>query len=197
MAQPMQTIPPSVESLRTAIVKSIHEHWLFYFVEGLVLIVLGMLAVVVPPLASFAVEIVVGWLFLVGGSFGLITTLMGRHVPGFWWSLVSAVLAIVVGGLLIWWPAGGVLSLTLLLTAFFIVDGIASIMLAIDHQRHGSNSWGWLLASGIVDLVLAGLIFIGLPGTAAWAIGLIVGIDLIFGGSSLVMVALKARAAKQ
>ena len=193
MAQPMQTIPPSVEGLRSAIVKSIHDHWLFYFIEGLVLIILGVLAVVVPPLASLAVAIVVGWLFLVGGSFGLVITLMGRHAPGFWWSLVSAVLAIVVGGLLIWWPVGGVLSLTLLLTAFFVVDGIASIMLAIEHQRHGSNSWGWLLASGIVDLVLAGFIFLGFPGTAAWAIGLIVGIDLIFGGSSLVVVALKAR----
>ena len=196
MTHSMQAMPPSVENLRTEIAKSIHKHWLLYILDGLALIVLGMLAVVVPPLASRAVAVFVGWLFLVGGGFGLVMTLMRRHVPGFWWSLVSAVLAIVVGGLLIRWPVGGVLSLTLVLTIFFIVDGVASVMLAIEHQRHASGGWGWLLASGILDLALAGFIFWGLPGTAAWAIGLIVGIDFIFGGSSLVVVALQARTAQ-
>ena len=86
--------------------------------------------------------------------------------------------------------------MTLLLTVFFIIDGIASIMLAMEHRRHASNAWGWLLASGIFDLLLAGFIISGFPGTAAWVVGLIVGIDLIFGGSSLVAVAMRARSVK-
>jgi uncharacterized membrane protein HdeD (DUF308 family) len=149
MAYSMQATPTTSQSLRSAISKSIHDHWLFYFIEGLVLIVLGMLAVVVPPLASLVVEILVGWLFLIGGGVGLAMTLIGRHVPGFRWSLISAALAIVVGGVLIGWPAGGVLSLTLLLTAFFLVDGIASIMFAFEHRAHLPNTWGWLVTNGL------------------------------------------------
>ena len=126
---------------------------------------------------------------------GLAGTLFGHRVPGFWWSMLSAVLAIVAGGLLVWSPIGGVLSLTFLLSVYFLVDGFASIMFAIDHRRHYSKTWGWLLASGVFDLLLAGLIILGLPGTAAWVIGLVVGIDLVFGGWSLIAVALGARTA--
>ena len=185
---------PSPERLRATFAKMLHKHWFAFFLEGIVLIVLGVLAVAVPPLASLAVAFFLGWLFLVGGAVGLVMTFLGHHLPGFWWSLLSALLAIVVGGMLIGWPVGGLLSLTLLLTAFFIVDGVSSIMFAVEHRRHGSNTWGWLLLSGAIDLLLAAFIFWGFPGTAAWAIGLIVGIDFIFGGSSLMMVALKARA---
>ena len=67
-------------------------------------------------------------------------------------------------------------------------------MYALDHKKDLSGRWGWMLASGIVDLVLAAIIFAGLPGTAAWAIGLLVGINMLFGGTSLIAIALHARA---
>jgi uncharacterized membrane protein HdeD (DUF308 family) len=189
----ISTGPLDAGDLRRQVVKSVHDHWRLYLLEGVVLIVLGLAAIAVPALAGLAVAIFIGWLFLVGGVFGLAMTVMGRHAPGFWWSLVSAVLAILVGGALIGWPLGGILSLTVLLTMFFVIDGVASIMLAMEHRRHSSGTWGWLVASGIVDLVLAAIILSGFPGTAAWAIGLLVGIDLIFGGSALVAISLKAR----
>jgi uncharacterized membrane protein HdeD (DUF308 family) len=66
-------------------------------------------------------------------------------------------------------------------------------MYALEHKRELSGRWGWMLASGIVDLIVAGIILIGLPGTAAWAIGLLVGINMIFGGSALIAMALHAR----
>jgi uncharacterized membrane protein HdeD (DUF308 family) len=192
--QPAQSF--NTEGLRTKFRSTVHDHWLLFLIEGIALIALGFLAVAVLPLASLTVAIFIGWLFLTGGVVGFVVTVLGRRMPGFWWSLLSAVIAIIAGGVLIWWPMRGVLSLTLVLSAFFIVDGIMSIMCAIEHRRHYSSTWGWILASGIVDLMLAGLIISGFPGTAAWAIGLIVGIDLMFGGSSLVVVALRARMSK-
>ncbi len=113
--------------------------------------------------------------------------------PGFWWSLFSAILAIVVGGLLIANPVTGAFSLTFLLIVFFIIEGVLSVMFALDHRKELPGAWGWMLASGIVDLALATIIFAGLPGTAAWAIGLLVGINLTFGGVAMVAMALQAR----
>jgi len=87
-----------------------------------------------------------------------------------------------------------VLSLTLVLIVFFSVEGVATVMYALDHKRELSGRWGWMLASGIVDLIVAGIILAGLPGTAAWAIGLLVGINMVFGGSALIAMAMHARA---
>ena len=98
-------------------------------------------------------------------------------MPGFWWSLISAVLAIVVGGMLVAEPIRGSVSLTLLLIAFFIIEGVVSVMFALDHRKELPGAWGWMLASGVVDLALATMILAGLPGTAVWVIGLLVGIS--------------------
>jgi hypothetical protein len=94
---------------------------------------------------------------------GLITTFMARHAPGFWWSLISALIGIAAGIVLLAWPLSGAVSLTLVLIVFFTIEGIASIMFAIDHRRQLSGQWMWMLVSGIVDLILAGIIFAGLP----------------------------------
>jgi uncharacterized membrane protein HdeD (DUF308 family) len=184
---------PNIEQIQRAVATSLREHWVLFLVEGIVLVVLGLLAIVVPPIATLAVEILFGWLFLISGILGLITTYWMRHAPGFWWSLVSAVLGIAAGIVLLVWPLSGVLSLTLILIVFFTIEGIASIMYALEHKSELSGRWGWMLASGIVDLILAAIIFIGLPGTAAWALGLLVGINMVFGGSALIAMALHAR----
>ena len=181
------------ERLQAAMAQAVRDHWVLFLVEGIVLLVLGVLALVVPPLATLAFTVFLGWLFIIGGVFGLITTFGARRAPGFWWALVSAVLTIVVGGLLIVLPENGAISLTLLLTAFFIIDGVASIMYALAHRQQLTGQWGWLLATGVVDLLVAALIIIGFPGTAAWAIGVLVGVNMIFSGTSLIVVALYAR----
>jgi uncharacterized membrane protein HdeD (DUF308 family) len=138
---------------------------------------------------------VLGWLFLISGLIGLYTTFMMRHAPGFWWSLLSAALGVLVGGMLLARPITGAFSLTVVVIAFFIIEGVASIMFALEHKRELSGRWGWMLVSGIVDLILAAFVFAGLPSTAAWAIGLLVGINMVFGGSALIAMALHARKA--
>ncbi len=80
-----------------------------------------------------------------------------------------------------------------MLIAFFIIEGVVSIMFALDHKRELSGQWGWMLMSGLIDLVLAVMIFAGLPSTAAWAVGLLVGINMMFGGTALIAMALHAR----
>jgi uncharacterized membrane protein HdeD (DUF308 family) len=161
--------------------------------EGIILVILGLAAIVIPPIATLAVEILFGWLFLISGIVGLITTFRMRQAPGFWWSLVSAILGIAVGIVLLLWPLSGVLSLTLVLIVYFLIEGVASIMFALEHKRELSGRWGWMLASGIIDLIMAAIIFAGLPGTAVWAIGMLVGINMVFGGSALIAMALHAR----
>jgi uncharacterized membrane protein HdeD (DUF308 family) len=98
-----------------------------------------------------------------------------------------------VGGMLLAQPVSGAFSLTIVLVAFFIIEGVASIMFALDHKRELSGRWGWMLVSGIIDLVLGAMIFAGLPSTAAWAIGLLVGINMVFGGTALIGMALHAK----
>ena len=184
---------PDIEQIQRAVATSLHEHWVLFLVEGIILVILGLAAILIPPIATLAVEILFGWLFLISGIVGLITTLRMREAPGFWWSLVSAVLGIAAGIVLLLWPLSGLLSVTLVLIVFFVIEGVASIMFALEHKRERSGRWGWMLASGIIDLIFAAIIVAGLPETAAWAIGLLVGINMLFGGSALIAMALHAR----
>jgi uncharacterized membrane protein HdeD (DUF308 family) len=184
---------PRFQDLQRAVEQSIRDHWVLYLVEGIVLVILGFVAIAVPPLATLAVAILIGWLFLISGVAGLIMTFMTRGAPGFWWSLFSALLGIAAGLVLLISPVAGAVSLTYLLIAFFTIEGILTIMFALDHKRDLSGRWGWMLASGIVDLVLAVMILAGLPSSAAWAIGLLVGINMLFGGTSMIAMALHAR----
>jgi uncharacterized membrane protein HdeD (DUF308 family) len=183
----------SASDVAAALRKSIHDHWGLFLAEGIMFIVLGLFAILVPQVATLAVTILLGWLVLISGVMGLVATYWARQAPGFWWSLVSAVLAIAVGALLLARPVAGVLSLTYLLIAFFFIEGVSSIMYAIEHRRELTGGWGWMLASGVVTLALGVIILLGLPGTAEWALGLLVGIDMVFGGCALMAVALAAR----
>ena len=186
------SIEPDIEGIRRQMAATIHRHWKLVLAQGIVMMVLGFLAVAEPNVATFAVSIFVGWLFFIGGIFRALSVWQSRALPGFAWSLLTALLAIVFGLILIFRPLAGALTLTMVLVAFFILEGITGIVLAVLHRGH-LRSWGWVLFSGIVDLLLALLIWDGWPSSADWAIGLLVGINMLFFGLSLVMTALTAR----
>jgi uncharacterized membrane protein HdeD (DUF308 family) len=171
---------------------TIQSHWKLFLIQGIVMMILGFLAVAEPNVATLAVTLFVGWLFFIAGIFRAVSAWHSRQMPGFGWSMLSAVLSIALGLILVLRPLAGVLTLTMVLVAFFIIEGIASILGAIQHRQH-LRSWGWVLFSGIVDLFLAYLIWAGWPSSADWAIGLLVGINMLFFGLSLVMTALAAR----
>jgi uncharacterized membrane protein HdeD (DUF308 family) len=183
---------PGLDGIQSRLATAIHAHWKLFLAEGIVMMVLGLLAIAVPEVATLAITLLIGWLFFIGGIFRTISVLQHRAMPGFAWSLLIAVLAILLGLILIIRPIAGALTLTIWLIVFFIIEGIAAIFLAIEHRRH-LPSWGWVLLSGLVDLLLAYLIWDGWPSSAAWAIGLLVGINMVFVGLSLVMTALAAR----
>src|SRR5271156_3407373 len=100
----------NVGGIQRAVETSLHEHWVLYLVEGIILVILGIAAVAIPPLATVAVELLFGWLFLISGIAGLVTTFWMRQAPGFWWSLVSAILGIAAGVVLLGGALSGVLS---------------------------------------------------------------------------------------
>ncbi len=186
---------PDAAGIERAVENAIHQHWVLFLIEGIVLVLLGIAAILLPVLASITFTLVVGWVFLISGVVGLITTFWMRRAPGFWWSLLSAVVGIAAGVVLLWWPVSGAISLTLLLTAFFIVEGIVTILYAFEHREQLTGRWGWMLVSGITDLILAGIIIVWLrdANTAFVPLGLLVGINMLFGGAAMISMALAAR----
>jgi uncharacterized membrane protein HdeD (DUF308 family) len=187
------SVSQEITDLQSKMRAAVREHWRAFLIEGILLVIFGLAAIIVPPLASLAVTILLGWLFLISGIAGLVLTFWARHMPGFWWSLISAVLAVVVGVILLAQPVQGTLTLTIVVGVYFVAEGVATIMYALEHRRELSQRWSWLLVAGIMDLVIAAIIITGLPGSALWAIGLLVGINLLFGGASLIGMALAAR----
>jgi uncharacterized membrane protein HdeD (DUF308 family) len=187
------TLHQDLPALQAKVSAAIHEHWKAFLFEGILLVILGLAAMIVPPLASLAVTIFLGWMFLISGIAGLALTFWARQIPGFWWSLLSAVLALVAGIVLLAQPVQGTLTLTIVVGAYFLAEGVATIMYALEHRRELSQRWSWMLVAGVMDLLIAAVIIAGLPGSALWAVGLLVGINLLFGGASLIGMALAAR----
>lgn len=189
------TAVPTTDQIRTQLGATVQRHWLLFLCEGVALLILGLLAVIAPAIASVAATVFFGWILLLSGVIGLLTTLRARQAPGFTWSLISALLGIIAGALLLWWPLQGVLSLTAVLIAFLLVEGIVTILYALEHRSGLSGRWGWMLASGFLDVFLGVILLLGLPGTALWALGLLIGINMLFGGWALILMALHARPA--
>jgi len=178
-----------------AISEAVRTHWIMFLVQGIIMMVLGVLAIIWPQISTLAVDLYVGWMYLLSGLTGLIAMFVASSVAAFLWSLLTAALSLFVGVLLLWHPVEGAVSLTLVLISFFIAEGIFQIAAAIRHREAFPDSWGWLLMSGLADLVLAAMLIWGWPSTAIWALGLIAGLNLITSGLAIVMVAAAARSA--
>jgi len=187
------TLPQDIAKLQSEMRAAVRAHWKAFLAEGILLAILGLAAIIVPPLASLAVTIFLGWMFLIAGVVGLAATFWARQMPGFWWSLISAALAVGAGIILLAKPVQGIFTLTLVVGAYFLAEGVASIMYALQHRRELSERWTWMAFAGALDILISAMIIIGLPGSAEWAIGLLVGINLLFGGASLIAMALAAR----
>jgi uncharacterized membrane protein HdeD (DUF308 family) len=167
--------------------------WLLAF--GILMVVLGMVAIAIPKPATLAVQVALGWILVIGGIAEGIHAFMAQGWRGFLLELLSAILYLVVGVLLLVNPVEGALALTIVLAAFLIVEGIFKIIMAMRVRDH--RGWGWLLASGILSVILGALIWAEWPASGLWVIGLLVGIQLLFTGWALVMLALAARAHRQ
>jgi len=191
MAQPLTAADIEARVLETR--KLITAKWGWFLALGIVLIVAGLAAIAFPFLSTIAAKIMLGWLFLIGGVVMILHAFNAPGWRGFIWELLIGILYLVAGAYLSFFPLTGLVTLAILLAALFIAEGVAEVIMAFQVRPH--EGWGWLLLSGIAALAVGVMIGMDLPGSATWALGLLVGINLIFSGWSYVFLALAGRKA--
>ncbi|MEM7123279.1 MAG: HdeD family acid-resistance protein [Pseudomonadota bacterium] len=161
--------------------------------EGVLLIVLGCLAILLPFLFTVAITLLIGILLLVGGVVRGYTAFKEHSRRSLVWNIIAAIVAIVAGALVLFDPLAGAVALTAIIIALFIVEGITKIIAAFQHRPDAG--WGWVLFAGVLDLVLGIILWVAFPNDFGWVIGLLVGISLLFTGWTAVMLAAAMRKA--
>jgi uncharacterized membrane protein HdeD (DUF308 family) len=168
-------------------IEELGHRWGWYLALGIALIILGAIAVSDAYLATVASVFVFGWILIAGGVLlGFMSFLTGKW-SGFLLALAAGILSFITGIMLLRAPLAGAATLTLLILSFFIIEGIYRTIASIAMRF---PNWGWSLASGIVSIVLGGILLGGWPQISFWFVGLLVGIDLIVHGFSWCMFAL-------
>ncbi|MCB1351880.1 MAG: HdeD family acid-resistance protein [Rhodobacteraceae bacterium] len=185
------TVNDASAVLRQAVRDTIRKRSLLFLIQGGVMVVAGVLALLFPALMSTGLIEVLGWLLVISGVFQSITLIGATQVPYFWMQLVSTALQIIVGYLLISHPEAGVVAITLLMLVLFMVGGIARVVFAL--MIRPMPDWGWILASGLIAILCAIVLIGNLPGAAAWLLGILLGIQLITEGGALAWLAWRVR----
>jgi len=173
---------PGLEMLR--------RNWGWFLVLGIILILIGMVAISASFIATLATVVVLGCLALFGAGAQLVAAVLSRRWNGFFLHLLIGLLYLVIGFLIIQHPVGAAAGLTLLLAVSFMVGGLFRIIFALTERPY---HWGWVLLNGIITLVLGVMIWRHWPGDALWVIGLFIGIDMLFNGWSLAMLGIAAK----
>jgi len=168
--------------------EGLRRSWKALMAVGVLAILLGCVAIVVPAVASVATAIFIGWILVIAGAFLVAGAFTAHTIGSVLWRLVWAFLTVLVGIYLIVEPDSGTLTLTVVLGIYFLFMGITRTFLAF--AARGRQGAGLLGLSGIAGLLIGILVLAKLPSSADWAIGLLVGIDLIFAGWTLTSVAL-------
>jgi uncharacterized membrane protein HdeD (DUF308 family) len=169
---------------------AVRHHWRWVLASGIAFIGLGSMAFGYSVLVTLASVFVLGWALVFGGLFQAIHAFKVSRWSGFLLELVMAILYVVVGLVMVAHPGAGAMSMTLLIAAFFLVGGLFRIFAGTMLHPPGR---AWLLLSGAVTLLLGILIWTEWPASGLWVIGTFVAIDMVFGGSWLIMLALNAR----
>jgi uncharacterized membrane protein HdeD (DUF308 family) len=175
----MPGLPPELR-------EALSKNWKVLLIGGIVSVVLGLIAIIVPPLASVGITILVGIILLVG-AVGMVAEAISRGTTGHRiWSAILAVLYVIAG---VWLP----ITLTVVLIVFFLVIGLFRLIAGIQGRSGGVPNAGWMIVNGILSIAIAVLVLLDLPSSAAWAIGLLVGIQLLFDGLMLITTAMAGK----
>lgn len=166
----------------------LQKHWQLFLAEGIFFIFLGLCAIVIPQVFTVATVIFLGWILLFGGMVQVGRSFMFSGMPGFGWWLFMGILQIVIGYLFITRPVAGAVTLTMLLTVFFALEGIAKISIAL--MMRPLPNWGLILFSGLTALIFALVIWISWSESAQWLLGLFLGINMLFLGWSMAKISL-------
>lgn len=166
--------------------------WKWFIALGIVLVLLGMIALGASVVVTLASVLLFGVLFIISSIFQAIQAFQTRQSKGFFLHLLAGLFDLVVGVLLVTHPTVGALTLTLLLAAFFLVGGLFRIVAALSMRF---PHWGWALLGGVISILLGLLLWMEWPESGLWFIGMCIGIDMIFHGWGWIMLALAVRAA--
>jgi uncharacterized membrane protein HdeD (DUF308 family) len=181
----------AADKTETAIAEAIHRQRRYYVAAGLVLLIAGCLAIAFPFFGTLAVAIFAGWILIVSGLVELIHALTTRGAPAMMLNAVVGLLSIGVGAMILSDPFSGALSLTLLLAALFAADGVIRILSAA--QIRPFAGWGWIVLNGVSSLLLAAILLWLLPDASLYVLGILMGLDLIVAGGTLLLIASAAR----
>ena len=186
------SLDAAAQVMRDAMRETVKRHSFWYLLQGGLMVLAGILALVYPVASSFAVVSLLGWLLIISGIVQGISLLDARKLPHFWLQLVSVALSVIVGVLLIRHRGEGLLVLTLLLLVYFMIEGFSKVIFALTIRPF--PNWGWVLASGLVGILAALYLWVSLPVTAIWLLGVLLGIQLICEGAALGYLAWKVHA---
>lgn len=185
------SVDAAAEVFREAMRQAVKRHSLWYLIQGVLLVVAGLLAIIYPVISSVAVVMLLGWLLILSGivqGFGLIGA---GQVPHFWLQLISVILAVLIGFLFLRDPEQGLVTVTLLLIVFFMIEGMSKVVFALTIRPF--PNWGWVLASGLVGILLSILLLVSMPVTAMWLVGLLLGLQLASVGAAIAYLAWQVR----
>lgn len=189
------SLEAAAEVLREAMRETVRRHSLWYLIQGGLMVVGGVLALVYPVFASVAVVALLGWVLIACGVVQGISLIGAQSVPNFWLQMVSVGLSIVVGILFLSDPGTGLTTVTFLLIVYFVVEGISKVIFALTIRPF--PNWGWVLASGALSVVVAFILYASLTSVSLWLLGLLLGLQLIAEGVALGYLAWDLRRAAQ
>jgi uncharacterized membrane protein HdeD (DUF308 family) len=187
------TLDEAAAVMREAMRETVRKYSTWYLLQGGLMVVAGIVALLYPFFASTAIVLILGWLLIFAGIVQGIGLIGAGNVPHYWLQLISAVIAIVIGVLLLRQPDSGLMIITALLIVYFMVEGIAKVIFALTIRPF--PNWGWVLAAGIVGILLAVYLWANLPVDSAWVLGVLLGILLISEGAALTYLAWRVRSA--
>ena len=162
-----------------------------FYALGIILVILGILAIALPGAALLALELLIGAILLVVGIIVMVGAFRMRKAGGFASSFILGLLALIIGILLLVYPLAGMITLGTLLMVYLIIGGI--LKMAFGFQVKGESGWGWIVFAGLISLILGILMLVYWPIGAVWVTGLLIGIDIMFTGWILIMLPMAAK----
>jgi uncharacterized membrane protein HdeD (DUF308 family) len=182
-------------NLETIAPTPLRARWGWLLAFGIVQVLAGACAITVPGIASFAAVLAFGWVLIVSSVLQIVHAFTVRKWTGFVLHLVGGILYAAAGVLTLLYPVSGVVTLTLVVAGLFLIDGAVRVVLG--YRIRQQEGWGWFVAGGVASMVLGIVLLSGLPATAVWALGLLLGVNLVIGGGLNIGLALNCHSKRR
>jgi uncharacterized membrane protein HdeD (DUF308 family) len=185
------SLDAAAAAMRDAMRDTVGRNSLLYLLQGILMVITGLLALIYPALASVAIVRLLGWVLIVSGIFQGIGLIGASEVPYFWMELLSAVLAIVIGVLLLRHTDAGLLFFSMLFLIYFMIEGLVKVIFAFIIRPF--PNWGWVLASGLLAIAFALYLLANFSTVSDWMLGVLLGVLLVVEGTALSSLAWRVR----